>query len=109
MHYWNYSSCPPKHVKKFMLKSLSIRAKSICSENTGYLCYLNKLNNSLMPREFPTKLNNNQTQHEKYVKNVDDHQNNLKYYPNISLDCKKLIIFFVSKFLLAEILFSKST
>lgn len=37
-----------------------------------------KLNNSLMSREFPTKLKYNQTQHKKYVKNVNDHKNNLK-------------------------------
>lgn len=40
-----------------------------------------------MSREFPTKLNNNQTQRKKYVKNVNDHQNNLKcvskYFPGL--------------------------
>lgn len=82
-----YSSCRPIHVKKSILKSLSVRAKNVCSKNTGYVRYLNKLYNSLMSREFPTKLNKNQTQHIKYVKNVNDRQNNLKcvskYFPGL--------------------------
>src|SRR5436190_13191713 len=60
MKYLNYASCHPTYVKKSIPKSLSLRAKGLCSNEQDFNTYVNKLTRTFTSLGYPDKIIRNQ-------------------------------------------------
>lgn len=86
MQYLHYNSCHPTYVKRSVPKSLSVRAKRLCSENKNYVTYLEKLTTAFVDRGYPEKLVKAQIfqpQNKKTTNHEQDPKFLTKYFPGL--------------------------
>jgi hypothetical protein len=86
MQYLHYNSCHPIHIKKSIPKSLSLRAKKLCSNQADFNNYITNLTQSLEERGYPKKLIERQTKSRKNpprVNNTNDPKFLTQYHPGL--------------------------
>jgi len=86
MQYLHYTSCHPLYMKKSIPKSLSLRAKRLCSSQHDFNNYLSTLSNALNEQGYPIKVT--KTQINKYKKHKrNSFENSAKfitqYFPGL--------------------------
>jgi len=88
MQYLHFSSCHPIHIKKSIPKSLSLRAKNLCSKQSDFNNYISKLSSALKDRGYPNKIIDKQTKSSKNQSNnyipANDPKFFTQYYPGLN-------------------------